>query len=261
MNYIKIEPCEELKDFVAHFWFAQWDERTQDIHSTYYATANSLAEIAFAYRGSQRYPELLFSSVQGQTSNYGQYPAGGFFELFGVSLYPYAIPFLFNIPASALNDAFIGLETLFGNEAKSLTEKIAVTIPLNKRIKILTDCFKSKLADSRFEDKLIIKAVKRIRQFHGNINIEKLSQEFCYSHKQFNRLFKEYSGFNPKTFARIVRFESILKNYDRYTNLTDAAYAYGYYDQSHFIRDFRNFSGFSPNKFFDTVHDKTLGAD
>ena len=251
MNCITIAPCEELKDFVSHFWYAQWDEQKQNDQSTYFATANSLTEIAFAYEGSKRYPELLFSSVQGQTSDYGQYPADGFFEMFGVSLYSYAIPYLFNIPTPTLNNTFIGFETLLGNEAKMLTEKLAAAISLNERIKILTDYFKSKLADSRFHDKLIIKAVKRIRQCHGNINIEKLAQECCYSHKQFNRRFKEYSGFNPKLFARIVRFEGILNNYGRFTSLTDAAYAYGYYDQPHFIRDFRDFSGFGPKKFFE----------
>ena len=115
----------------------------------------------------------------------------------------------------------------------------------------LADFFKAKLADAPFNDKLIIKAVKRIRQCHGNISIEKLSHEFCYSQKQFNRRFKEYDCFNPKLFARIIRFESALKNCGSHTNLTGTAYDYGYYDQAHFVRDFKIFAGYSPNKFFE----------
>ncbi len=251
MSYTAVEPCEELKDFVNHFWFAKWAEQTQHAPSTYFSSANTLVEIAFAFEGSKKHPKLLFSSIQGQTSGYGQYSASGFFELFGVSLYSHAIPYLFQIPASALNNEFITMEALLGNEGKILTEKIATAISANERINILTDFFKSKMVNSQSDDKLIIKAVKKIRQYHGNINIERLSHNFFYSHKQFNRIFKEYSGFNPKLFARIVRFESVLKNHAYYDNLTQAAYSYGYYDQAHFIRDFRGFSGFSPKKFFE----------
>jgi len=251
MNYRTTEPCEELKDFVFRFWCAAWDEQIQHVQSTYFATANSLTEIAFAYEGNKLNPELLFSSVQGHTCKHGQYPAGGFFELFGVSLYSYAIPCLFNIPASALNDEFISLETLLGDEGKTLTEKMAAAVPINERISILTDYFKAKLAASRFNDKQIIKAVRQIRQCHGNINIEELSQQCCYSHKQFTRRFREHSGFNPKLFARIVRFENTLNNYHNYPALTDAAYDYGYYDQAHFIRDFKTFTGYSPKKFLE----------
>ena len=251
MNCINIAPCDELKDFVSHFWFVQWDEQVVDDRSTYFATANSLTEIAFAFKGSKQSPELYFSSVQGQTSHYGQYPAGGFFELFGVSLYSYAIPYLFHMPALELNNTFTGLETLFGREAQSITERIVTTHSPQYRIKILSDSFKAKLASSRTGDALVIDAVKYIKQSRGNLNIERLSQEYCYSQKQFKRRFKENTGFNPKIFARIVRFESILNNYNHYPNLTAAAHAHGYYDQAHFIRDFRSFSGFSPKDYFE----------
>lgn len=59
--------------------------------------------LSFFSKNFGKHPKLLFSSIQGQTSGYGQYSAGGFFELFGVSLYSYAIPYLFQIPASVLN--------------------------------------------------------------------------------------------------------------------------------------------------------------
>jgi AraC-like DNA-binding protein len=37
-------------------------------------------------------------------------------------------------------------------------------------------------------------------------------------------------------------------------DLTEIAYACGYYDQSHFIKDFRQFSGYTPKEYFwDTV--------
>lgn len=245
MSLITIAPCEELSDFVSHFWAAAWTVQSLEASSTYYMTANSLTEIAFAFRGS----DLVFSSVQGHTHRHGQFPAGGFYRMFGVSLYSHSIPFLFHMPASELNGHFFSLETLLGTDGKTLVEKIALARSTPDRIRILSDHFVSQPRKQRIGDSLIKQATQFIRQRLGNVNIEALSDHFCLSQKQFERRFKAASGFNPKLFSRIVRFETVLNNYSNYTNLTEAAYATGYYDQAHFINDFKTFAGYSPNKF------------
>lgn len=252
MSYTTIPPCEELKDFINCFWVATWDEQIQDIGSTYYVIANSFTEMVFAFKKSAgQQSALLFSSVQGQTSNPGQFPTGGFYEMFGVSLYSYAVPFLFHLPASEINNQFLSPDTLLGNEGKLLIEKIALASTTQERIGILTDYFRSQLKRQRLGDSLIIKATRRIRQYNGNLNMADLSNDFYLSQKQFERRFKACSGFNPKLYARIVRFETILNNYASYTNLTEAAHANGYYDQAHFIHDFKTFAGYNPKKFFE----------
>ncbi|SFC04025.1 AraC-type DNA-binding protein [Parapedobacter composti] len=245
MNYITIAPCEALRDVVSHFWSGEWAPQSLAASSTYYMTANSLTEIAFAFRGS----DLVFSSVQGHTHRHGQFPAGGFCQLFGVSLYSHAVPFLFHMPAPEVNGHFFSLETLLGNDGKTLIEKIALARSTPERIRILSDYFVSCLRRQRLSDPLIKHAVQFIRQRKGNVNIEALSGHFCLSQKQFERRFKAASGFNPKLFARIVRFEAVLNTYSNYTSLTHAAYANGYYDQAHFINDFKAFAGYSPHKF------------
>lgn len=246
MSYTIFQPCQDLKTFISHFWVADWGVQTQDNNSTYFVTANSLTEIAFGFADN----ELLFSSVQGQTNRHRQISAGGFYQMFGVSLYSYAVPFLFHLPASEVNNLFLSTETLMGNEAKLLTEKIALASTTNERINILTDYIKSQLKKQRFGDNLIISAVQHIKKHNGNLNIADLSSNFCLSQKQFERRFKANAGFNPKLYTRIVRFETALNNREKYTNLTEVAHANGYYDQAHFISDFRAFSGYSPNKFF-----------
>lgn len=250
MGYIVIPPCEELKDFVSHFWAATWDEDIQKVASTYYVTANSLTEMVFAFKGTQQHSELQFASIQGQTSHPRQFPAGGFFELFGVALYSHAVPGLFHIPASELNDQFISPDTLLNAQGNQLTERVILASTTYARIKIVTDYFKARLAQERFDDRGIIQTVKQIRHHKGNINIVDLAQQLNLSQKQFQRRFKTYSGFNPKLYARVVRFEAILNSYAHYANLTEAAYANGYYDQAHFIHDFKSFAGYSPSQFF-----------
>ncbi len=69
--------------------------------------------------------------------------------------------------------------------------------------------------------------------------------------RQFERRFKEYSGFSPKLFSRITRFQSSLDSFgNKDKSLTDIAYDCDYYDQSHFINDFKEFSGYHPSQYF-----------
>lgn len=252
MSYTTIQPCEELKGLISHFWTATWNEHAQQTNSTYFVTANSFTEMVFAFKKSIQQPsQLLFSSVQGQTSNHAQLPSGGFFEMFGASLYSYAVPFLFHIPTSEINDQFLSPETLLGNAGKLLTQKIELASSTQERIRILTDYFRLQLRKQRLGDSLITKAAQQIRLHNGNLNIADLSNDFCLSQKQFERRFKAGTGFNPKLYARIVRFETTLYFYSQYTNLTEAAHANGYYDQAHFIHDFKTFAGYSPKKFLE----------
>lgn len=62
--------------------------------------------------------------------------------------------------------------------------------------------------------------------------------------------FKVFTGFNPKLYSRIIRFESVIKNHSNARNLTDLSYLNNYYDQAHFIHDFKSFTGFSPKSFW-----------
>ncbi len=250
MIFETIRPCHELKGFVDRLWIATWDDSLEENQSTYFATVNTVTEIAFAFKGKQQGKDFLFSSVQGQSTDFGQYITSDFCNLLGVSLYSHSIPFLFDIPILDLSNKFTSLETLLGKEGKQLDEKMATASSKDDCLNIISDFLKMKLRKRQFDIKDMEKAAERIRHCQGNINIEKLAGDFCYSHKQFNRLFKEFVGFNPKSFARIVRFENILKYHKNYGSLTKLAHSYGYHDQSHFIREFKSFSGYSPGEFF-----------
>jgi len=250
MNYSLLPPCNELKGIISHFWVGTWDESSRKPNNNYYIIANSLTEITFAFQNNNPQAELLFSTVQGQTFLPHQTPVDGFYHLMGVSIYSYAIPSLFNIPASELNGEFIPLNTFLGNEGRILTEKIALATSTYDRIKRIEYYFKGLLNKRRMEDRLISKAIHQMRQSNGNSKIIDLSKDFSLSQKQFNRRFREFSGFNPKMYARILRFESLIRNYKYRSKLTEAAYASGYYDQAHLNHEFKAFTGLSPKEFW-----------
>lgn len=250
MNYQIIPPCKELQNFISHFWMATWDETSSPPHTSYYAIASSLTEITFAFRTSSKYADLLFSLVQGHTDVPKQFKVDGFYHLIGVAFYSHAIPSLFGVPSSDLNKEFISLDTFLGPQGIILNDQIVSTTTTQQRIQILSDYFISILHKKQRTDSLILHAIQKIKKHNGETKIEKLADEFCLSQKQFNRRFKEYSGFNPKLYSRIIRFESVIKNISPNSNLTDTAYSNGYYDQAHFIHEFKSFTGFSPKDFW-----------
>ncbi|MDF9797896.1 AraC-like DNA-binding protein [Catalinimonas alkaloidigena] len=250
MKYEIIQPNEQLRDFISHFWVGTWDATTQKPNTQYYVVASSLTEITFAFAGESKQSDLLFSTFQGHTHLAGQFSVAGFYHLIGIAFYSYAIPAFFHIPASEVNKEFISLHTFLGPEGAVLNERIALASSTQQRINILSDYFISRLKKQRLEDVRITQAIQLINESNGRIAIENLARHFCLSHKQFYRRFKAFTGFSPKMYSRIIRFESVIHNYPRLSSLTETAYRHGYYDQAHFIHEFKSFTGFSPTEFW-----------
>jgi AraC-like DNA-binding protein len=72
-----------------------------------------------------------------------------------------------------------------------------------------------------------------------------------FSHRRFIELFGHDVGLTPKRFARVIRFQRMLKLLSK--NPT-ASWAYlacdaGYSDQAHFNREFREFAGLTPEAY------------
>jgi AraC-like DNA-binding protein len=251
MNYLEpftyevIFPDEGLKNFVSHFWFSRWNTGIQECFN-YHSTASTNTELVFAFKPGR---QPVFSTLQGHTANYCCIKTGGLSEMFGVSLYSHAIPYFFKVSACELIDQLLDLREIMRLDVEVITQHLAHANSVYKRVEIMTNFLKGKLIPNQKTDLVIINAIKKIRELRGQVNVQTLAKESALSQKQFERRFKNFSGFNPKLYSRIIRFERSLSPYNDYISLTDKALALGYYDQAHFINDFKQFSGFSPRNY------------
>jgi transcriptional regulator GlxA family with amidase domain len=119
------------------------------------------------------------------------------------------------------------------------------------RFKIVSEFLERKLLKSNQQRSRIFETIKYIIQTPEMIDIKKLAEQSCFSLRQFERNFKQFAGFNPKLFSRIIRFQRVISKYgNKNQSLTEIAYECGYYDQSHFIQDFQEFSGYNPKEYF-----------
>ncbi|MCU1238373.1 MAG: bacterial regulatory helix-turn-helix s, AraC family protein [Candidatus Solibacter sp.] len=93
-------------------------------------------------------------------------------------------------------------------------------------------------------------AVRWIEQGNGGRRIEQLSRYIGLSQSALERRFRRIVGVTPKRFASVVRLRHAAELCRANVDLTTAAHAAGYFDQSHFINHFRRATGRSPQAFF-----------
>ena len=231
--------------------------------------ADGCVEIVFHYRagfdeidagGNASYSPV--SSIQAQSTVFRRFSTRSSFGIFGAYLYPYAIPRLFGYPATDFTNISPDLDSVFGVEGKMLEEQMVTAADSRERVEIASRFLETKLRLSVRDLPPIHHAINSIIDASGDVRISALAHEHSLSTRQFERKFKEYAGLNPKLYARVVRFQAATQHkLSGHQDLTEIAYACGYYDQSHFINDFRQFSGYTPKEYFWTPAEGTQYMD
>ncbi|MDN5214642.1 helix-turn-helix transcriptional regulator [Fulvivirgaceae bacterium BMA12] len=256
MKYEVVPPPPSLARFVRFFWVME-SEASRDKPFIYRAMADGCAELIFHYRG--RFVELTphgsfdqsYGLIHSQTRRMRRFITHQNFGIFGVYLYPYALNQLCAMPSSVLSDEMPDLTTLWGGEGIELTEKMMLAENNPARMTLIISFLDKKLNARDHFLPPATNAIQYLIHRQGNVKVTDLAQQYCLSMRQFERNFKLFSGFSPKLYARIIRFQAACQQYGRKDlSLTEIGLACGYYDQSHFIHDFKEFSGYHPGTYF-----------
>ncbi len=175
------------------------------------------------------------------------YP-GGLLESLGVTLCPAATACLLpraEIPASF---AFAGHYPRWTNET---LDRLAGAASGDARFAVLWGQFRRLLAGQLPPDAAVAASVQQITRYAGRGPIDAFRPAGLGT-RQWQRRFHLATGFSPKMFARLTRFQSVLRAAHSRPPLSWARFALaaGYYDQAHLIRDFHAFTGLSPRRYF-----------
>lgn len=252
MNFQTIQPTQQLADYVRFFWFLEGNDKPF-VHRAF---AFPCPEITFCYKRQFKYSskfeaeKTITGGIFGQTQTFSRIASEADFGVFGFYLYPHALPQIFCLPANELTNQSVDIKTLCGKEGEILEEKIMLAGNNYQRVKLVSDFLQARLKNIRTEYITISSTIKAILNFWQATSVKALADNNFLSLRQFERRFKELSGFSPKLFLRIARFNTLLKKDLQNKSLTQIAHEYGYYDQSHFIHDFQNFSGYNPKEYF-----------
>ena len=248
MDFQVIKPPSYLSDIVRCFWMFECDENSFKPR-VFQSMADGYAEMIFQYGGG--FAELNKTPFYLRTpkSNVGQFTLTSNTGMFGVRFFPNAMRDLLGIPAGELVNGVYKVSELFGREAKELEDRL-YTANLAEKVSLIAT-FLGRLIKYSEED-VMTPVVRNVIQHEGDISIRTLQQSSGYSERQFERRFAACSGFSPKQFARIIRFQNVKQKYatGNFRNLAELAQASNYFDQSHFIREFKEFSGLHPKTYF-----------
>lgn len=252
-----IEPNKTLTRFIKNYCIVETNNSIDYVpYERVYPNGSACA--VFHYGNSSKFKQKSSSEyieptlvICGQQTDYYDLSLSGKTGMILITFKSHGLRAFFNFPAKELLNENISLNLLIKNEASVLEHKLLNSVNNKQRIDHLENFFTERLIFNSDFDRIDY-AIKLIENYKGQIKTQKLSQEVCLGIKQFERIFSNYVGINPKKFTSIVRFQNILqmKKNTNELNLSQLAFDNGYYDQAHFIHDFRSLTGLAPRDFF-----------
>lgn len=246
-----IKPRKELRQFVRYYWILKSDTPfnvpTFPIGCTQWI---------FHKKSPLYIPELDTSqhefSISGQVNFPAHLKSYGNLEMIVIVFHPHTIGKFLNISSASFYNLEISGYDLGNKELTDLANKVLGVEDHDECIRKI-ECWLM----SHINPDININRIQRVLDslmINPGLNINNLSEIACLSKRQFERVFHETVGMNPKEYSRVVRFQKALRlMQDGDDNFIGIASDCGYSDQSHFIREFKLFSGIPPYYFLNTV--------
>lgn len=259
MGFYFAKPSTVLSPFVKQYWgldncLKPGEEHVQRI------VPNGLMDLTFYLADL---PELINhhqggierTILSGHCKGPYDLVVSGSLRMFSVSFNPLGASMFFDLPMNELFGCIVPARFLLKDSIDQLETCLSDTVDFTGKVQLIEEFLTKQLNQkgNNFSQKRMKGSIDLINANRGRVEVDALASCACWSRKQYERNFQEIVGTSPKQFMRIVRFQHVLQFKGQYpqTNLTELAYAGGYFDQSHMINEFREFSGRTPRHYFD----------
>lgn len=238
------QPRKELRPYVRYYWVLESDEPFSVL-----TFPIGCPQIIFHKKTPLYIPELDKSQWQFTISGQVNFPAhiqsDDRLEMIVVVFYPHTIGMFIDTPPSVFYNLEISGYDIENRQLNEIAQRIFDCMIAKDCIDILEDFLTSK-----------IRSALNISRVWSTINtllrapatpVNALADSACLGKRQYERVFRETVGMNPKEYSRIVQFQKALWLMQRgESNYAGIAAECGYSDQSHFIRNFKELSGYTP---------------
>jgi AraC-like DNA-binding protein len=164
---------------------------------------------------------------------------------------PEAVQMLTGVSLGELDQPVYPLEEIMPDLADLAMNQINKNYPVLKVIDVLTQWLSKKQFEPTSNELISLFIEKTIRR-KGMIGIKDFCVDLQIHKSTLEKNFKQSTGFTPKEYARVIRFNFLLNRVlFSPMNLTESSYEMGYFDQSHMIRDFKKITGSTPTDFIE----------
>lgn len=213
---------------------------------------NACGTLSIAYNGNDVLAELWGASA---TPNLLGGEPNQYHVMLLIQLTPYGLYQLTNYHQAEFTDKRISLKDV----DKELSALLCQSFETANNITELF-CMCDRILYHRMEYNVVSNALfvatNTILDSHGQILVSELAKKVGYSDRQLNRLFLMQIGMNVKKYARLTRFNYVLKHIQQspcfFATLAQQA---GYFDQTHFDKDFKAICGVSPKTYLEKMSD------
>ncbi len=212
----------------------------------------------FTYRNPEQvqpYPQCVINGIH----TIPVYRHGGNdFLAIKVILRPAVLYQLLRFPLNELTNTFINAEDIWGNEIRSVCDRLKELDELPEMIKLIEHFIEARIREIKNDCLPVDKASDLMFDKENNISINWLASQSCLSVRQFIRKFEERIGISAKTFERIIRFDKAyrMKNLHPEYDWLFIAMSCNYHDYQHMVKDFKAFSNLTPC----SLYELELGA-
>jgi AraC-like DNA-binding protein len=258
MFYREYSPSILLQSFIDRYWIVETyaDDLYPMLHNLtpngmdglviHYACEEALCYIR---NGSADKLPSEYLLVQPQTS--WKLQIAGSCGIAGVFFKPGALQYILRYPMAEISGQPVDLEALTGQSFRQLSRRLH-DVAIADKIDLLNTFFLHQFNDlfSSYPNH-VQRAVSILTEQNGNLTINQLAGNLGISRQLLSRQFAEQVGVSPKQLGRIIRFNALHRFLARQpkTRWVDLTYAFGYFDQSHFIKDFQEFMGMLPTEY------------
>lgn len=262
-----IKPCSLLEPFIKYYWILDYESNVVEpirvipygcVQFTFYLGERINS---FGSNNDSSYKDQAV--VTGQISSFFDVFPQGKIRLITIVFKPFGAKPFFDFPIFEIQNNIIPIKDINNKEWLDLENRLGDCVDNKSIVSCLENNLLKKLEKntlfnsySSINNERIMLAINRIDDSKGTINIKDLSSLACLSDKQFNRIFADYVGMNPKNFLRIIRYQSVLLKLQnsnikatKAVDFLDLVYDCGYYDQSHLINNFKEFTGYTPKEY------------
>ena len=175
---------------------------------------------------------------------------------FVIFFHPAGFTQLFGLPMALSTNAAHEGESVAGRELRLLHEQLCEASSFPERVAIVEAMLLRRVPRAAAPSAMM-HAADGILRARGACRIELLAQAYGHTSRHFERQFVRSTGFSPKHFARIARFQCAidLKLMNPSRSWTSVAHELGYHDQMHLIHDFQKIAGRAPTEVIASLGD------
>ena len=203
-----IQPKQELRPYVRYYWMLEDDEPFSVL-----TFPIGCLQIIFHRKSPLYVPELNSLqnrfTISGQVNFPSHIQSDGNLDMIVAVFYPHTIGMFIDTPPSAFYNREISGYDIDNRQLSEIATKIFDCQSSDESLGILERWLLGKVKPT-LNIQRIGNSIRELLNTSA-IPINILADNACLSKKQYERVFREQVGMNPKEYARIVRFQKSLR--------------------------------------------------